>query len=90
MRILTMDSQSANHGSIANGAGTLFLLAAVVYAVLVVAEARNSDSYSNSIIKLSADDLPFVENTTFGQPLGGCISKTTEVLAKINSRMCPN
>ncbi len=86
MRILTIDTRSADDGTIANFAGILFILAAIAYGVLVFAEARRADSENGSIIGLSADDLPFIENNTYSLSVGACRSDSTDDLNMLVGR----
>ena len=86
MRFLSIDARIVDDGAIANGAGVLFILAAVVYGVLVFAETRYADSNKGSIVNLGTDDLPFVENNTFSQSNGSCRSDGFDELNKLVGR----
>ena len=86
MRFLTMDTRAADDAAIANGAGVLFILVALVYGVLVLAETRYADSASGSIISLSADDLPFIENGTYSQLSSACRSNGADKLNNLVGR----
>ena len=71
---------------IAHGVGILFILAAIAYGVLVFTESRHADSLNGSIIRLGADDFPYIENNTYNPTGGACRSDSTDELNMLVGR----